>query len=108
PANLRDAFVGWDDRVTALLDRVAEVRLWGLYLHPVARRWHGQGLVLAGDAAHPTLPFLAQGANLALEDAWVLSACLAAAPLPEALARYQALRRPRVVRAIAAARANAR
>jgi salicylate hydroxylase len=108
PAHLRAAFAGFSDRVTSLLARVDAPRLWGLYRHPVAERWHGTGLALLGDAAHPTLPFMAQGANMALEDAWVLAACLDAAPLPEALARYQALRRPRVLRAIAAANANAR
>ena len=64
-------------------------------------------MAILGDAAHPTLPFLAQGANLALEDAWVLAAAVDRWPLPEALSRYQALRRPRVERAITAANANA-
>ncbi len=108
PAHLREAFAGFGDEVTALLAQVEQPRLWGLYRHPIAGRWHGAGLVLAGDAAHPTLPFMAQGANMALEDAWVLAACLAEAPQVQALARYQALRAPRVARAIAAANANAR
>ena len=46
----------------------------------MARRWHGEGVAILGDAAHPTLPFLAQGANLALEDAYVLAASLDGAP----------------------------
>jgi len=108
PSRLRRAFAGSSARVRDLLARVEAPRLWGLYRHPVAPLWHGGGLALLGDAAHPTLPFLAQGANMALEDAWVLAACLATAPTAEAFARYQALRRPRVLRAIAAANANAR
>jgi salicylate hydroxylase len=109
PAALRSAFADLCPELRALLDRVTATRLWGLFRHPVARRWHGPGLALLGDAAHPTLPFLAQGANLALEDAWVLAAECARRPdLPAALAAYEAARRPRVTRAIAAANANAR
>ena len=107
PANLRAAFAEAAPELRALLDRVTEVRRWGLFRHPVAARWQGEGLALLGDAAHPTLPFLAQGANLALEDAWVLAASADRWPLAEALARYQAARSPRVTRAIAAANANA-
>jgi salicylate hydroxylase len=108
PQNLRAAFASFAPEVTGLLARVGEVFLWGLFRHPVAGRWHGPGLALVGDAAHPTLPFLGQGANLALEDAWVLAARLAEAAPAEALAAWQAQRRPRVARAIAAAEANAR
>jgi salicylate hydroxylase len=64
--------------------------------------------VLLGDAAHPTLPFLAQGANMALEDAWVLGAALdEAATIPEGLALYQSRRKDRATRAITAANRNA-
>lgn len=108
PDNLRAAFAGFSPRVRKLLDRVETVNIWGLFRHPVAPHWHGGQVVLVGDAAHPTLPFLAQGANLALEDAWMLAACLDALPEDEALAAYQQRRVPRVSRAIAAAEANAR
>ncbi|MCA1774358.1 MAG: FAD-dependent monooxygenase [Loktanella sp.] len=64
-------------------------------------------IALVGDAAHPTLPFLAQGANLAIEDAYVLARCCAEDGVGDGLARYQDLRRPRVSRAIEAANANA-
>jgi salicylate hydroxylase len=107
PANLRAAFGGACAELRAVLERVSEVRLWGLFRHPVAACWHGGDVAILGDAAHPTLPFLAQGANLALEDAWVLAAAVDRWPLPEALARYQAARRPRVARAISAANGNA-
>ncbi|RMD93928.1 MAG: monooxygenase [Alphaproteobacteria bacterium] len=108
PAALRAAFAGFAPEVRALLEEVEEVFLWGLFRHPVAARWHSARLAILGDAAHPTLPFLAQGANMALEDAWVLARCLDDAEPARALERYQAVRRPRVVRAIAAANANAR
>ena len=104
PANLRAAFTDFCPEVRELLGEVHAVNLWGLMRHPVAARWHGGALVLLGDAAHPTLPFLAQGANMALEDAWVLARCLAdCADTSEALARYQALRRPRTARIVEAA-----
>ncbi len=108
PDNLRAAFAGFERTPRALLDLVEEVRLWGLFRHPVARRWHGQSVAILGDAAHPTLPFMAQGANLALEDAWVLADSLAgASTMREGLRRYQARRRDRAERVIAAANGNA-
>jgi salicylate hydroxylase len=68
-----------------------------------------ESIAILGDAAHPTLPFLAQGANLAIEDAFVLARCCNEDALLDAgLRAYQAVRRARVVRAIAAANANAR
>ncbi|MCG6904039.1 MAG: FAD-dependent monooxygenase [Rhodobacter sp.] len=108
PANLRAAFTGFAPEVLDWLEQVETVNLWGLFRHPVAPRWCDARRVLAGDAAHPTLPFLAQGANLALEDAWVLADCLNRLPQAEALAAYQAGRQPRVARAIRAANGNAR
>lgn len=107
PSNLRHAFGGMSGLLTGVLAEVQQVRLWGLFRHPVARVWHRGNLALLGDAAHPTLPFLAQGANLAIEDAYTLAACCAAAPVEEALPRYQTLRRARVQRAISAANRNA-
>ncbi len=107
--NLRAAFAGFGGDVPALLAQVDRPGLWGLFRHPVARHWQGEGVVLLGDAAHPTLPFLAQGANMAFEDAWVLADALAAAAdLGAGLAAYQDRRRARVSRVIEAANGNAR
>ncbi len=108
PESLRAAFAGFAPEVRRMLDSVERVHLWGLFRHRVARRWFGGRKVLLGDAAHPTLPFLAQGASLALEDAWVLAAAVRRHDLPEALARYQALRLPRATRIVNAATRNAR
>ncbi|MEC3860602.1 FAD-dependent oxidoreductase [Mesobacterium sp. TK19101] len=108
PNNLKAAFAMFDAEVHRLLDEVTEVRIWGLFRHPVAQHWYGENCVLLGDAAHPTLPFLAQGANMALEDAWVLARCLEDFPArAEALRRYQKKRRERVVRVVDAASGNA-
>nr|WP_236641402.1 FAD-dependent monooxygenase [Paracoccus aeridis] len=109
PDDLRAAFAGFGGPVTGWLDRVADCGLWGLFRHEVAQRWHDGTRAILGDAAHPTLPFLAQGAALAIEDAWVLAACLDAdADQGAALARYQSLRQPRATRVVAASNANAR
>ncbi|WP_238381045.1 FAD-dependent monooxygenase [Alkalilacustris brevis] len=109
PLVMRHAFAGFGGPVQDWLAQADEVWLWGLFRHPVADRWHGAHCAILGDAAHPTLPFLAQGANMALEDAWVLAAALAEAPdMDSALAAYQALRAPRTRRIVAAANRNAR
>jgi salicylate hydroxylase len=108
PANLRAAFAGFKGPVRGWLGQVDEVFLWGLFRHRVAHRWYSGRQVLLGDAAHPTLPFLAQGANLALEDAWTLASCLSEKPLDAALPRYQELREGRCIRVTDAASRNAR
>ncbi len=102
PANLRTAFAGYSDGIRSLLAAVDSVHLWGLMDHGVTEAWTRDGVTLIGDAAHPTLPFLAQGANLALEDAFLIARHL------DDPAAYEALRRPRVTRALAAAADNAR
>ncbi|GLS87813.1 monooxygenase [Cypionkella aquatica] len=112
PATLQRAFGDFSPRVQGWLAQVQEVNLWGLFRHDVAKIW-GKALpkgaaVILGDAAHPTLPFLAQGAAMALEDAWLLADRLANLPLPEALADYQTARHPRTSRTVAAANSNAR
>jgi salicylate hydroxylase len=113
PDTLRAAFAGFGGPVPDWLAAVRDCWLWGLFRHPVARVWQevredGAGVALVGDAAHPTLPFLAQGANLAFEDAATLTACLGRHPVLQALAAYQAARAPRATRVVAAATANAR
>jgi salicylate hydroxylase len=108
PDNLRRTFAGFAPEVRRWLDDIEQVHLWGLFRHPVAARWHDGHRAILGDAAHPTLPFLAQGANMALEDAWILADRLDRLPQADALAAYQAARRDRVARIVAAASANAR
>jgi len=111
--DLRLAFAGFSPRVRGWLDAVEDPWLWGLFRHKVAQTWvrpMGQGgVAILGDAAHPTLPFLAQGASMGLEDAWVLADSLTRHDSPAAaLAAYQAARIPRTSRIVAAANANAR
>jgi salicylate hydroxylase len=64
------------------------------------RRWSAGRVSLLGDACHPTLPFLAQGANMAIEDGMVLARCLDRYAVPEALRRYEAARLERTSRIV--------
>lgn len=105
-AALARAFAGWPaaERVIA---GCGEPFLWPLYDRPPLPRWTSGRLALLGDAAHPIPPHLAQGAALALEDAVVLGRCLDHWPVSEALARYQAARRPRAAAVLVASRRQA-
>ena len=108
-AELRAAFAGFGGPVPGWLEQVETLWLWGLFRHPVAPHWHRGHAAILGDAAHPTLPFMAQGANMALEDAWSLAQQLDAAPgISAGLAAWQQARRDRVLRVVEAANRNAR
>ena len=111
--NLQSAFASFSPKVRGWLEKVENPNLWGLFRHPVAPVWHKTtddgGIAILGDAAHPSLPFLAQGANMALEDAWSLATCLAQNDiLQTALETYQTARQTRTAAIVAAANSNAR
>jgi|SRR5262245_11420316 len=91
-----------------LLERVERCFKWGLFDRDPFPRWRHGRVTLLGDAAHPMLPFLSQGAASAIEDGYVLARELARAPFdPDAaLAAYEAERRPRTARIQLAARAQ--
>jgi 2-polyprenyl-6-methoxyphenol hydroxylase-like FAD-dependent oxidoreductase len=91
-------FTRWSKDSKSLLNRASGWRNWSLYRLVHLQQWSAGRVALLGDAAHPVLPFLAQGAALAIEDAVSLAACMAAAPgdPPQAFQRYQTLRLPRV------------
>jgi salicylate hydroxylase len=98
-SDVRREFADWDRRVQRVLEAAESVTLWGLYDRPVRDRLDFGRVVLLGDAAHPVLPFFAQGASLALEDAAVLSSLVAAAPtfgLDRVLPAYSRVRIPRI------------
>ncbi|MDQ2091308.1 FAD-dependent monooxygenase [Marimonas arenosa] len=108
PENLRRAFADFAPRVQEMLSRVEDVFLWGLFRHEVAPHWHGRAVAILGDAAHPTLPFMAQGAAMAMEDAWVLAASLSGAEsIAVGLALYQERRIKRATRVVNTATDNA-
>lgn len=107
-AGLRAAFAEAAPPLRALLDLPEDWLVWSLFDLRPTRTARGR-IALLGDAAHPVLPFLAQGAALAIEDSAVLAALLARnEEIPPALARYARTRRARVRKVQAQARRNGR
>jgi salicylate hydroxylase len=108
PANLMETFKDFGGGVRRMLAEVSDVRKWGLFRHPVAPVWHKDNCALLGDAAHPTLPFMAQGAVMAMEDAWVLADALEKArDFGSGLASYHSRRAERVAKVVDTASKNA-
>jgi salicylate hydroxylase len=107
PATLPAAFSRWAAAPRALLSGAREFRRWALFDLPTLPRWGDGAVTLLGDAAHAMLPFLAQGAAAALEDALVLGRRLEGADdATAALRAYENERMPRTARLQAAARAT--
>jgi len=95
----QEEFSSFDEGTRMIISRPVqgEVFKWGLFGRPWLEEWSRGRVVLLGDAAHPMLPFLGQGAANALEDAMILARCLSSAVTPEdAFALYQRARHPRV------------
>ena len=102
-------FAGWCPTVTALVEamRGRPIYRWALFDRDPLPMWSDGPVTLLGDACHPMLPFMAQGAAQAIEDAAVLTGCLGTGADPaEAALRYESLRRERTARVQLAARAN--
>jgi salicylate hydroxylase len=109
PDVLRQEFAGWDPRIGSLLQRVQATFRWALYDREPLPIWTRGRLTLLGDAAHPMLPHLGQGANQAIEDGMALATILACADrktAPAALLAYERLRRERVALVQRGAREN--
>jgi len=99
PEVLRAEFAGWDPRIGSLLSQVQATFRWALYDREPLPTWTKGRLSLLGDAAHPMLPHLGQGANQSIEDGMALATILARADrasTPAALLAYERLRRERV------------
>jgi salicylate hydroxylase len=111
PRELRDAFAGWHPVVSGIIDALERPLKWALFDRPPLERWSTGPVTLLGDACHPMLPYGAQGAAQAIEDAAVLAACVAQAgdrDISAALARYETIRRGRATRVQQMSRANGR
>lgn len=106
---LRD-FQGWHEDVQLLIRSISHPYKWALLGREPMERWSKGRVSLLGDACHPTLPFLAQGAMMAIEDGVVLARCLAAATdnPAEALRRYESLRSERTGRIVKGSAENAK
>ena len=97
-ADLRHQFRDWAPALRTLLDRVTEpVFRWALYDREPLAGWSTAATTLLGDAAHPMLPFLAQGAAQAIEDAAALAATLDD-DVPSTLRAYEERRLPHTAR----------
>jgi salicylate hydroxylase len=109
PDVLRQEFAGWDPRIQELLSEVQVTFRWALYDREPLPVWTRERLSLLGDAAHPMLPHLGQGANQSIEDGMALATILGRADrttAPLALLAYERLRRERVAQVQRGAREN--
>ncbi len=109
PDVLRREFAGWDPRIGSLLQQVQATFRWALYDREPLPTWTRGRLTLLGDAAHPMLPHLGQGANQSIEDGMALATILGRAnreTAPVALLAYERLRRERVALVQRGAREN--
>jgi salicylate hydroxylase len=110
-SEIKNAFASsrWPGTARMMIGAVDDWRKWALFTVPEGGAWTAGAIALLGDAAHAMLPFAAQGAGLAIEDAAVLAKCLAenaeeSAAVVAALKRYARLRRARIHRVQRAAR----
>jgi salicylate hydroxylase len=103
-------FAGWHPEVRALIAGTEQVFKWALFDRPPLETWTRGRVTLLGDAAHPMLPYMAQGASQSIEDAFVLASCLAADrdDPPRAIEAYATRRRQRTAAVQAASREASR
>ena len=107
---MRKAFAGFDRQVEQVLAACPDVHKWAIVDRNSLERWTDRNVTLLGDACHPMTPYMAQGAAMAIEDAAVLSRCLAGverAGVAAALLRYEATRQERTARIQLTSRQNA-
>ena len=96
----RRDFAPWHEDVLTIIDVIDVPYKWAMLGRDPLEHWSVGRVTLLGDACHPTLPFLAQGANMAIEDGMVLARCLDFFDSPEALRRYEAARLDRTSRIV--------
>jgi salicylate hydroxylase len=109
-SELTTTYVGWHPDLLRLYPYSARWYKWALYDRDPAERWSKGRVTLLGDSAHAMLPYLGQGAAMAIEDACVLSAAIAryADDLDKALLAYERVRVPRARAAVLGSRERAR
>jgi len=107
-AELANDFRGWHADVQAIIANLDVPYKWALMVRPPMPRWSEGRVTLLGDACHPTLPFLGQGAVMALEDGYVLAACLKkyAGDHATAFSRYEQARQERTAAVVRKAAEN--
>jgi salicylate hydroxylase len=97
---LAAAYSGWHPKLQRLFAQAEEVYRWGLFVRDPMPSWTIGRITLLGDAAHPMLPYLSQGAAMAMEDGLVLARMLSKhkTSIAAALGGYETLRVPRATR----------
>ncbi|WIM14381.1 FAD-dependent monooxygenase [Enhydrobacter sp.] len=107
-ADVLARYEGWHPTVRALIGAFPETFVWALHDRAELPRWSDRRVTLLGDACHPMLPMMAQGAAQSIEDGAALASLLKAMPgdIPSALARYEAVRKPRATKLQQASAAN--
>jgi salicylate hydroxylase len=107
-SELANDFFGWHTDVQTLLLNIETPYKWALMVRPPMARWSKGRITLLGDACHPTLPFLGQGAVMAIEDGYILAACLAKyfRDAAAALSRYEDIRCDRTAAVVRKAQEN--
>ena len=107
-AEVLDCYAGWHESLLRLFEAGQTWYKWALYDRDPIPAWTSGRVSLLGDAAHPMLPYLGQGACQALEDGAVLANALSASPSDPAgaLASYERVRRPRASQVVLTARAR--
>ena len=103
---VHQAYPGWDPLIHELIDKAGVINKWAMFARDPLPRWTDGRVTLMGDAAHPMLPFLAQGAVMAIEDSYALGTLLARLPSAAALRKYEELRLPRATAVQLAARSR--
>src|SRR4029077_14799679 len=106
---LKDYYRGWHPVVQAAIDAADKDQCyrWSLFNRPPIPEWSSSRVTLLGDSAHPTLPYLAQGAAMAIEDGAVLTRALAMTDsMPEASELYLGTRLERTPRIVLQSTAN--
>jgi 2-polyprenyl-6-methoxyphenol hydroxylase-like FAD-dependent oxidoreductase len=102
-------FRNWHPDIHAMIDSGDIPYKWALFARPPMPAWTRGRVALLGDACHSMLPMMAQGAVMAIEDGMVLGRCVAKyGATPEALQRYETVRRERANRCVAASIDNAK
>src|SRR5690242_8270676 len=99
-ADVLARYEGWHPTVRGLIAAFPETFIWALHDRTELLRWSDDRVALLGDACHPMLPMMAQGAAQSIEDGATLASLLVATPddIPGALAHYETLRKPRATR----------
>lgn len=105
---LANDFRGWHADVQTLIQNLDTPYKWALMVRGPMEQWTRGRITLLGDACHPTLPFLGQGAVMAIEDAYVVAACVHkyAAEPAAAFFRYENIRKERTANVVRTAHEN--